>query len=506
MAASSTTFSTALFVDFDNIFITLKGEDLNRATNFAERVSNWLQWLESEMPVPDGFSGKRRRILLRKCYLNPRNFGNFRHHFVMSAFEVIDCPPLTTRGKTSADIHLVMDMMDALEHPTRFDEFIVFSADADFTPVLLRLRAHNRRIAVLPVGMPSLAYKAAADTLIDTEELLQSIDDADSNSEALLGDIAEAVEKEALQLDGGLSHASLLAVLKNFYEFRRSENWLGFGSGDALAAAICDQSTSLTAVKDATDGSLIIYATAVLDAELTDALRAESKSIKRATVVEFVVEQLSAANTPLNMAMLAGLVQKTFGQEIIRSKWLGHRNFKGLLAEAFDEGELAFSPAAGGELYIPGVQQPSRPDEKDGGKAEWKAYADIYETAAAISSATEVPLLSPAQYTHLFKEIVDEVASNGFTFNTTVENIWVRVSLKGISRHAVAFAIRSIVHNGHDLTSHGQTADSLAVAFVKNTENLCLQAQLEMGAEEKAVISIWVRGNASDSWRENQDR
>jgi uncharacterized LabA/DUF88 family protein len=54
---------------------------------------------------------------------------------------VVDCPPLTQRGKTSADVYMVMDVLDALEHKTEFDEFIILSSDADFTPVLLRLRA-----------------------------------------------------------------------------------------------------------------------------------------------------------------------------------------------------------------------------------------------------------------------------------------------------------------------------------------------------------------------------
>ena len=56
----------------------------------------------------------RRRILIRRCYLNPQSFSNFRPYFIRSAFEVVDCPPLTARGKTSTDIHLVMDVLDTL--------------------------------------------------------------------------------------------------------------------------------------------------------------------------------------------------------------------------------------------------------------------------------------------------------------------------------------------------------------------------------------------------------
>src|SRR6185436_94359 len=76
-------------------------------------------------------------------------------------------------GKTSADIQMVMDILDALGHATRFDEFIILSGDADFTPVLLRLSKHDRQSAVLAVGPASAAYKAACDLLIDQDTFLE---------------------------------------------------------------------------------------------------------------------------------------------------------------------------------------------------------------------------------------------------------------------------------------------------------------------------------------------
>ena len=54
----------------------------------------------------------------------------------LAGFEIIDCPALTSEGKTSTDIHMVLDIIDLLQHEAHYDEFIVFSADADFTPVL----------------------------------------------------------------------------------------------------------------------------------------------------------------------------------------------------------------------------------------------------------------------------------------------------------------------------------------------------------------------------------
>ena len=52
------------------------------------------------------------------------SFPFVRHHFLRAGFEVIDCPPLTAQLKNSADIRMVMDVRDVLNHDTYFDEFI----------------------------------------------------------------------------------------------------------------------------------------------------------------------------------------------------------------------------------------------------------------------------------------------------------------------------------------------------------------------------------------------
>jgi hypothetical protein len=164
---------TALFVDFDNIYLGLQREDPVAAEQFATDPTRWLLWLQDKLEGTQEGTPRRRKILFRRCYLNPSQFGRFRPYFTRSAIEVVDCPPLTSGGKTSADIHMVMDILDTLSHPTWFDEFILLSGDADFTPVLLRLSKHDRRSAILAVGPASVAYKAACDLLIDQDTFLE---------------------------------------------------------------------------------------------------------------------------------------------------------------------------------------------------------------------------------------------------------------------------------------------------------------------------------------------
>jgi uncharacterized LabA/DUF88 family protein len=163
----------ALFVDFDNVFLGLRDQDPQLAERFGHNVDVWDAWIRRNVPVPAGQPEAPREILLRRCYLNPHAFHAYRPAFTAAAYQVVDCPPLTRRGKTSSDVHMVIDILDTLGHPTHFDEFVLLSGDADFTPVLLRLRSHDRRTAVLAVGPSAAAYQRACDDLIDPEAFVR---------------------------------------------------------------------------------------------------------------------------------------------------------------------------------------------------------------------------------------------------------------------------------------------------------------------------------------------
>ncbi len=122
---------------------------------------------------------------MNRCYGNPvprRNahdnstdmtsFPFIRHHFLRSGFEVVDCPPLTAQLKNSSDIRMVMDLRDYLTHPTYFDEFIILSGDADFTPVLHRLRQHARRTVIYANDYTAVPYTAICDGEVREADLI----------------------------------------------------------------------------------------------------------------------------------------------------------------------------------------------------------------------------------------------------------------------------------------------------------------------------------------------
>jgi hypothetical protein len=60
----------------------------------------------------------------------------------------------------------VLDALDVLAHPTYYDEIVVLSLDADFTPLFLRLRAHDRRVVMLGSGPSAAAMRRSCDYVI----------------------------------------------------------------------------------------------------------------------------------------------------------------------------------------------------------------------------------------------------------------------------------------------------------------------------------------------------
>ncbi|WP_308121873.1 NYN domain-containing protein, partial [Actinotalea ferrariae] len=171
----------ALFVDFDNVYLGLRRLDPAAAEAFAGSPGHWLRALESGSDVDGDFS---RRFLIRACYLNPSAFSQFRPNFTRAGFSVVDCPSLTQQGKSSADINLVLDAVDALAASTHYDEFVILSADADFTPLALRCRAADRRVTIITAGPAASAYRAVADTVVTADELAELVRHPDSAADA----------------------------------------------------------------------------------------------------------------------------------------------------------------------------------------------------------------------------------------------------------------------------------------------------------------------------------
>lgn len=185
MPSSDSRIRSALYVDFDNVFGALLDLDPKAAIRFANSPQDWLDRLALlDLPPPS-----QRAFLVRRCYLNPAGskpdpestegrrliFSRFRPFLTRAGFEVIDCPALTSFSKNASDILMAIDIVEALTHSTNFDEFVIFSADADFTPVLRRIREHDRQTLVVSSSQVAQAYRNVANKFVDEAGLIDLI-------------------------------------------------------------------------------------------------------------------------------------------------------------------------------------------------------------------------------------------------------------------------------------------------------------------------------------------
>jgi len=178
------TVRTALYLDFDNVFGGLLKLDPKVALRFAREPAVWVDRLKTRLPTAGG-----RRWLVLRCYMNPAgsvphpelpgerlHFDGFRLPFTDAGFEVVDCPRLA-HAKNGADIRMVLDAAEAMAADVRYDEFVIASGDSDMTPLLVRLRAADRRTTVVSASDSAVVLAAIADRLVRGEDLLELFED-----------------------------------------------------------------------------------------------------------------------------------------------------------------------------------------------------------------------------------------------------------------------------------------------------------------------------------------
>lgn len=513
--------NTALFIDFDNIYLNLLEQDKQAAEKFATDPGLWLDWLEQQLPLnyrSMGFSG--RRLLIRRCYMNPNSFARYRPHFIRSACEVIDCPPLTARGKTSTDIHLVMDALESLAHQTYFDEFIIFSGDADFTPLLLNLRKHARYSVVMPVGLASPAYKASCDYLINSNTFIETVlgigmQDEDDRGidrmteisqadKTLLKKIAEQVHKAAMVSPSGVPGNDLPGIYKQFPDFRQSNHWLGFYSLKALTEAIVQLDDDLAIVEDE-DSWLVtrrIFANWVYseDKSKTAPLGARPQEL-RVRIAEFIQNLAADSPTPIVLSALAHGVQKKFTDQSIATNYLGAMTFKNLLQQ-LDLGDLKVSSGAPGYIYDPArhtapvngqAETPVAPSEPE--DQFLVDHPDIAVLAKKIHKLTDMPYLTPEHYGLMFREIAREVNQHKYQMTQTSRTVRDRCIEKGapVARSHVNFVLTGLNYVGYDFSSgEVHIPMQLGEKMLENTLNLCRAAQFELSEAEASLVKDWL--------------
>ena len=506
---------STIFIDYDNIYLSLKRKSDEAAKRFAKDAGVWLREIESGRlitPTNGLAADAPRRIVMNRCYGNPvprrnssdnatdmNSFPFVRHHFLRAGMEAVDCPPLTSQLKNSADIRMVMDVRDLLGHDTYFDEFIILSGDADFTPLLHRLRAHARRTVVFANDHTAAPYTAIADGEIRESTLIN----------LLLEGVATGADSEQLPAAATAAAPSLDAVRRDI--LAEVVGWVKSAGQPVPLEALADRAVR-TLGHDRTVGTGWAGAGSFSNL-LTKGLPADIRLSDQAPYYVFdASRQLAAQSEPRRAPLTREPVREPAPSRAeIRqepSLPLPSRDSR------FDARPATPAPAplppqrdayARQEPIAPArPATPAQPAPQPAAKSPAPAPAPapradaptIQQSITRIHDACQAPPLAPPEYRALFEVMAQEINANGLTGAQTLTNITHRAADLGVTikRDDVRFVLE-VVSETDPWFEQGASANLFASRFRNFVIARCRSQGLQLSAEELDLIDAWFGGS-----------
>lgn len=541
-AQSTGPLLSAVFVDYDNIYLSLKRKSEEAAKRFAKDAGLWLKEIElGRLITPTNASPApaARRIVMNRCYGNPvprrnahdnstdmNSFPFVRHHFLRAGCEVVDCPPLTAQLKNSADIRMVMDVRDMLGHETRFEEFILLSGDADFTPVLHRLRAHARRTVVYANDHTAAPYTAISDGEVREQDLIALLLEGHVAADAepavaapassagieamrreIVGEVVSSVRASAQPLP--LEALADRAVRLLGHERTVGSGWGGAGSfrdllskglpadirlSDHAPYLVFDTSRHLQSPQPARPEKRIEsrYEPA-REARLEPRSSPEEQPLQTAAGPQPPEPAQRYAAAPAARQASPPVQQSAPAMRATASAPPSHQQpsrpatYDVPPAPQRQPAPSPLAPNATQSPPAPSGMPPARPQEPN---------SAIRQSIARIHEACQAPPLAPPEYRALFEVMAEEINANGLAGSQTLVNIMQRARELGVEirRDDVRFVLE-VVSEPDPWFEQGASANLFASRFRNFVVARCRSQGLSLSSDELDLIDAWFGGS-----------
>ncbi|CAN5176108.1 hypothetical protein BH10PSE9_BH10PSE9_20530 [soil metagenome] len=113
--------------------------------------------------------------------------------------------------------------------------------------------------------------------------------------------------------------------------------------------------------------------------------------------------------------------------------------------------------------------------------------------AREVNAATGIPMFSPKTFTELFRLLCEEIATNGYHFQSTAKNVAERLGGSGrsVTSRQVVFVVKGLALKGH-VFSTTDTPERLAEVFLEQARYLIAGAGITLDAEREKLLSAWI--------------
>ncbi len=500
---------SALFVDFDNVYLSLRRQSEDAAGRFARNPAEWMSRIATgglvRFKSPQDYV--RRRFAVARCYGNPGRvlvsrggphdphaFATVRTNFMIAGLEVVDCQPLSTQFKNGTDIKIACDIRDFLEHPTRFGEFIILSGDADFTPVLHHLRSHDRRTVVYANDSTAEIYKAFSDGWIEERDMISFL--LDETVPLMLPHERTVQPRAELGYDGPRTYSQSVAAQPALPALPAHS-----APAPAPAPAQADFAPNYGVPQEAVKRRLPA-------GHVNSAVQSLIEDFQTigAEILNLVVDVVRSSEKPVPIAYLADRAQKILGHaKTLGTNWAGSGGFLNFLNATLPEGlrltdkppHFVYDPTRHRleeRVEVPPAQAIPQKLNRQPPQTETNSskLAELQNSITRIYDACKAPPLPPSEYQLLFTLIATEVHERGFAPVKTAQAVVGRANQEGlrIAMKDVSFVLDAIDEIDPWL-EHTRSPTAVARAYRDFVLAKCRHAGVKLTEDEYQLVQVW---------------
>ncbi len=120
----------ALFIDFENLALGIK-----QAPSQQFDIQLVLDRLL-----------EKGRIIVKRAYCDWSRYRDHKQKLHEANIELIEIPKKSISGKNSADIRMVVDVMDLCAAKAHIDMFALVTGDSDFSPLVSKLKENDKMV------------------------------------------------------------------------------------------------------------------------------------------------------------------------------------------------------------------------------------------------------------------------------------------------------------------------------------------------------------------------